>query len=105
MTRRENILHTVKQIVIENEPDAKVFLYGSRAKGKAKADSDWDFLILIPKKPVTPEDEKKITWPLYDFEFESGEVLSPMVYSEEDWYNKFSVTPFFKSVMKEGLLL
>lgn len=105
MTKRENIIHTVKQIVIENEPDAKVFLYGSRAKGKAKPDSDWDFLILIPKNPVTPEDEKKITWPLYDFEFESGEVLSPMIYSEQDWYNKFSVTPFFKSVMKEGLLL
>lgn len=105
MTKRENILHTVKQIVIENEPDAKVFLYGSRAKGKAKPDSDWDFLILIPKSPVTTEDEKKITWPLYDFEFESGEVLSPMVYSEQEWYDKFSITPFFKSVMKEGLLL
>jgi len=105
MTNRESILQKVKQIVIENEPDAKVYLYGSRARGKAKYDSDWDLLILIPKNPISPEDEKKITWPLYDFEFESGEVLSPMVYSEQDWFSKFSVTPFFKSVMKEGLLL
>lgn len=105
MTKRENILRRIKQIVIESEPDAKVFLYGSRARGKAKPDADWDLLILVKRKHITAEDEKRITWPLYDFEFESGEVLSPMVYSEQDWYNKFSVTPFFKSVMKEGLLL
>lgn len=105
MTKRESILHRVKQIVIKNEPGAKVYLYGSRVKGKAKPDSDWDLLILIPKDHISAEDEKKITWPLYDFEFETGEVISPMVYSEHDWFTKFSVTPFFKSVMKEGLLL
>lgn len=105
MTKRESILHRVKQIVINNEPGAKVYLYGSRVKGKVKPDSDWDLLILIPKDHISAEDEKKITWPLYDFEFESGEVISPMVYSEQDWFSKYSVTPFFKSVMKEGLLL
>lgn len=105
MTKRESILHSVKQIVIKNEPGAKIYLYGSRVKGKAKPDSDWDLLILIPKDYISAEDEKKITWPLYDFEFETGQVISPMVYSEHDWFTKFSVTPFFKSVMKEGLLL
>ncbi len=105
MTKRETILSRVKQIVLDNEPDAKVYLYGSRAKGKASQESDWDLLILIPKKLISTEDEKKITWPLYDFEFESGEVISPMIYSEQDWFSIYSVTPFFKSVMKEGQLL
>lgn len=105
MTKRERILSKIKQIVLDNEPDAKVYLYGSRARGQGKPDSDWDLLILIPNNPITAEDEKKITWPLYDFEFESGEVLSPMVYSEEEWFSKFSITPFFETVMKEGVLL
>ena len=105
MTKTESILQRIKQIVLDNEPDAKVYLYGSRAKGKANTDSDWDLLILIPKKNISTEDEKKITWPLYDFEFESGEVISPMIYSEQDWFSKYSITPFFKSVMKEGQLL
>ena len=105
MTKKESILRKIKQIVIEIEPEAKVFLYGSRARGMAKPDSDWDILILVNKKSISSDDEKKITWPLYDFEFESGEVLSPMVYSEQEWYTKFSVTPYFKAIMKEGLLL
>lgn len=105
MTKRETILSKVKQIVLDNEPGAKVYLYGSRAKGKANTDSDWDLLILIPKKHISAEDEKRITWPLYDFEFESGEVISPMIYSERDWFTKFNVTPFFIAVMNEGQLL
>lgn len=105
MTKAESILQRIKQIVIENEPDAKVYLYGSRARGKGKPDSDWDLLILIPKKHISAEDEKRIAWPLYDFEFESGEVISPMIYSEHDWFTKFNVTPFSKSVMTGGKLL
>lgn len=105
MTKTESILQRIKQIVIENEPDAKVYLYGSRARGIGKPDSDWDLLILIPKKHISAEDEKRITWPLYDFEFESGEVISPMIYSEQDWFTKFNVTPFFNAVMNESQLL
>lgn len=98
-------LGQIKQLVLEKEPTAKLYLYGSRAKGLANDKSDWDLLILVGRDKVTREIETSITDPLYDLEFETGELISPMVYSENEWNNKYSITPFYRNVMKEGRLL
>ena len=70
-----------------------------------KSDSDWDLLILLNKDKITDEVEKNVTYPLYDLEFEIGEVISPMVYSEWEWNSRHKVTPFYANVMKEGKLI
>jgi len=98
-------LNRIKLIVLRHEPDAKIYLYGSRARGNAKIDSDWDLLILLNKDRISFDDEKKITNPIFDLEFETGEVISPMVYSENEWQSKYRVTPFYKNVMREGRLI
>ena len=105
MKRLNKILVEIKRLVTEKDASAKIYLYGSRVRGTARKESDWDILILLNKEKVTPEMEREITSPLYDLEFESGQVISPMVYSEKEWNYKFSVTPFFHNVMREGLLL
>ncbi len=105
MTDQQKILDRIKKIVLERDPSAKVYLYGSRAKGTMKPDSDWDLLILLNKDKITAEIEKNVTYPLYDLEFEIGEVISPMVYSEREWNSRHKVTPFYANVMKEGKLL
>jgi uncharacterized protein len=81
------ILSQIKKIVTENEPRAKIYLYGSRSRGIAKSNSDWDLLILLNKDKISQEDEQKITYPLYDLEFDTGEVISPMIYSKMEWKN------------------
>jgi len=105
MTDQHDILNRIKEIVLDRDPSAKVYLYGSRAKGTMKPDSDWDLLILLNIDQVTTDLEKSVTHPLYDLEFETGEVISPMVYSESEWNTKYSVTPFYSSVMNDGKLL
>ncbi len=105
MVESARILQQIKKIVLNKEPSAKIYLYGSRARGTARLDSDWDLVILLDKEKVTPDIEEKITYPLYDLEFETGEVISPMVYSEYDWNSKYKITPFYHKVMKEGRLL
>ena len=70
-----------------------------------KAHSDWDLLILLNDEKISIEKEKEITDVLYDLEFEVGEVISPMVYAEKDWFGLHSITPFYSNVMKEGRLL
>jgi uncharacterized protein len=97
-----NILTRIKKIVRSRDPKAKIYLYGSRARGTASNDSDWDLLILLNKDTVPPELEKEITFPLYDLEFDTGEVISPTIYSEKEWNAKYRVTPFYKNVMREG---
>jgi uncharacterized protein len=99
------ILNQIKKIVTEQEPRAKVYLYGSRSRGTAKNNSDWDLLILLNKDKISQEDEQKITYPLYDLEFDTGEVISPMIYSEKEWNTKYKITPFYQNVMQEGKLL
>ena len=105
MTDQGKILDRIKKIVLDRDPSAKVYLYGSRARGTMKPDSDWDILILLNKDKITNEIEKNVTYPLYDLEFEIGEVISPMVYSEREWNSKHKITPFYSNVMREGKLL
>ncbi|MFW5822169.1 MAG: nucleotidyltransferase domain-containing protein [Tangfeifania sp.] len=102
---KTKILDQIKKIVKAKEPSAKIYLYGSRSRGNAKNNSDWDLLILLNKDNISSEDEREITYPLYDLEFDTGEVISPMVYTVKEWNSKYSVTPFYQNVMKEGKLL
>ncbi|WP_373522879.1 nucleotidyltransferase domain-containing protein [Aquiflexum sp.] len=99
------LLDEIKGIVTDLDPKAKVYLFGSRSKGTSKKMSDWDLLILLNKKKITFEDENKITNPLYDLEFETGEVIIPMVYSENEWDTKYKITPFYQKVMRSAILL
>ena len=105
MKNSVNILKAIKSLVEERDSSAKIYLYGSRAKGNAKKDSDWDLLILLNIDQITSEIENAITYPLYDLEFETGEIISPMIYSQKEWNTKYSITPFYKNVMKEGYLI
>ena len=105
MDTESNIIAQIKRIVHAKFPSAKVYLYGSRIRGTSNKESDWDLLILLTEKEITSKIEDEITSPLYDLEFETGEVISPMVYSEHDWNNIYNITPFYKNVMKEGQLL
>ena len=105
MNDSNNLLKRIKKIVVEKEPSAKIYLYGSRVRGTAHSASDWDLLILLDRDKITPELEKEITYPLYDLEFDTGEVISPTVYLEKDWNTKYKITPFYHQVMREGKLL
>jgi uncharacterized protein len=104
-TSKAEILTQIKRIVKDKEPLAKIYLYGSRSRGTAKDNSDWDLLILLNKDNITSEIERAISYPLYDLEFDTGEVISPMIYSEKEWNSKYKVTPFYRNVMREGKLL
>jgi predicted nucleotidyltransferase len=86
-------------------PDATVILYGSFARGEQKPDSDIDILILINKPEVSREDEKKIKYPLYDIEFDTGTIISPLVLSKYDWEARHRITPFYDNILKEGIIL
>lgn len=64
--------------------------------------SDWDILILLDRESITPELEESVIYPLYDLEFDTGEIITPVVYTENEWFSKYKITPFFNNVMQEG---
>jgi len=86
------------------DPKAKVVLFGSRARGDAKKDSDWDLLILIDSLNIR-ESEDLFRDKIYDLELETGEIISMFVYNNNDWTSRHKITPLYKSIKKEGVVL
>ena len=56
----------------------QIILYGSRARGDYKKDSDWDFLILTSFEP-TEKDKRKIRDKLFEIELQTDSILSSII--------------------------
>ena len=98
----KDIIKGMKQIASTVLPDgADAILFGSRARGDAHKDSDWDILILINGLKASAEDFERYAFPFVDYGWTVGEHIHPLIYSYQDW-KKRSITPFYKNVQAEG---
>ena len=102
---KAQILQRIKNSVKETAPDATLILYGSYARGDNRDDSDIDLLVLVNVDKVSYEEEKKITYPLFDIEFDFGIIVSPLVFSRKAWETQYRITPFYRNVVKDGIFL
>ena len=103
--RKQYITQLIRQKVNEIDNTAEVILYGSRARGDNRRDSDWDVMILLKRKDVDKKVEQTFRHNLLDIELEIGVPVSVFVYSKSDWEGKYSITPLFISIKKEGILI
>ena len=95
----------IKQTILEGEPGARVILYGSRARGDYRADSDWDVLILVDG-PVEDARVDNIRHRLYEVEWQSGQVICSIVRNRDQWSSPaIRSTPFHRNVEREGIVL
>ena len=102
---RQELLNRIKTGIKSKDPNAEIYLFGSRARGDNSTTSDWDILIITPIEKISLEYESDIRDPIYDLELDSGEVISVLVYSRSDWQKKQSISPLFMNVSKEGIRL
>jgi predicted nucleotidyltransferase len=87
------------------EPGAEVILYGSRARGDAAHDSDYDLLVLTDGE-VSLDREDRLRQALFPVELETGCVLTIMAVSRGDWNSPlYEAMPFCRNVKQEGLLV
>jgi len=98
------ISQLIRTYVNSIDNNAEVILYGSRARGDERKDSDWDILILTDYS-IDPSQERRFRDKLYDLELETGEPFSVFVYSKNEWQTKQRITPFFFNVTHEGIIL
>jgi predicted nucleotidyltransferase len=102
--QKEIVLSMIKKQVKEIDPSADIILYGSRARGDEGPDSDWDILILVNTE-ADIETEKVFRHKLFEVELELGLALSTFVYNKQEWKSKYWMTPLYKNISNEGILI
>lgn len=101
---KDNVLEIIRNTVRKNEPDAEIILYGSRARGDAREDSDWDLVVLIDKPPMSHYDRYEIACDLWEKGFDIGEEINAFVYTRDQW-NSAPPSMFKYNVREEGIRL
>ena len=102
---RNRLCERVKEVVREVEPGAEVVLFGSRARGDAGSDSDWDLLILL--EGAVDQERKKTVWHrLWDLELDLEEVICPLVMSRQNWETPlYQAMPIHQNIDRDGIVL
>lgn len=95
-------IRDIAKVAVPN--DGKAILYGSRARGDARDDSDWDILILLNKDSLEQSDYDNISYPFVLLGCDLGEEINPILYTSSEW-EKYKITPFYENVSREGILL
>lgn len=70
----------LERVLREWEPE-RIHLFGSRARGEAHPESDWDFLVVVPDSSSAPDDPL-VPWRLRR---DSGVRADVVVYSSRDF--------------------
>lgn len=67
------------------DPNVKAYLFGSRARGDARTNSDWDVLILLDKPKVTLDDYNKYSYPLWELGWDFDELIDTVLFTKKEW--------------------
>ena len=101
---RDKVLDMIRTTVREKEPDSQIILYGSRARGDAREDSDWDVVVLLDKPKMSHYDRYAIACELWDKGFDIGEIINTLVYTKDQW-DDAPPSLFKHYVIEEGIRL
>ena len=82
----------------------KAILYGSRARGDARKDSDWDILILLDKDTLDQSDYDNVSYPFVLLGCDLGQEINPIMYTTKEW-ESYRITPFYENVTRDGIVL
>jgi predicted nucleotidyltransferase len=87
MYSQDEILAKIKSVVLEEIPDAKIYLFGSRVTGKIHEESDWDILVLTDKE-YPKSVRKNIDQKLFSFSISVASVFSFIITTKDKWKNE-----------------
>ena len=106
MTNKNRILlNQIKAVARDSAPKgSQVLLFGSRARGEAQKDSDWDILIVLPKNKLEQSDYDEVSFPFVELGWRVNQRINPIMYTQGEWKAN-SITPFYDNVIRDGISL
>lgn len=85
---KSQVIDNIRQVASTVLPQgSKLYLYGSRARGDAHEDSDWDLLLLLDQPMNGDADFKRYVYPIMERGFDLWQYFSVQTYTKNDWYN------------------
>ena len=100
-----DLLNQIQQLGREIIPaDGHLYLYGSRARGDFKPDSDWDLLILLNKDMEEYSDFDTYSYPFISLGYDYGVPVSAHLYTMDKW-DSMSFSPFYHNVEHDKIVL
>ena len=84
----------------------EIVLFGSRAKGDATINSDYDILIILNKKDYNWKYKYRINEVIYDLELENEIIIDSHILSEHEVNNTLRGSqPIFINALENGIYL
>jgi len=84
----DEVITRIKEVAKNVLPTgSELYLYGSRARGDAREDSDWDLLILLDKGRVEPGDFDRYSIPFIELGRDIEADIRPHAYTKRQWYD------------------
>lgn len=80
------------------------YLYGSRANGTARKDSDWDILVITDDAISTKDNFIDYAFPYAEIGWVFGSQITPIHFTRSQWDAQKS-TAFYQSVTSEYIRL
>ncbi len=106
MTRHNRILREIQRLahkLFANLP-ISVYLYGSRARGDATKDSDWDLLIVTDDSLNISGAFEKFAYPFTEIGWSLDEQITPLLFTKSQWEAERN-TLFYLNVQNDAILL
>jgi len=92
------ILSAFARRVRERFPEARIWAFGSRARGDATEESDFDFCVVLDR--FTPEEKAVIRHLSWEVAFENEQVFNTVLFSIEE----FEQGPMSESTLRQNIL-
>jgi len=102
---KEELKNRIAASIYQKDPNAEAYLFGSRARGDNRSDSDWDILILVNDPKFTNEIDDKFRYDLYDLSIETNQNISILIYPKENWESELIYSHLYQNIAKEGVRL
>jgi predicted nucleotidyltransferase len=96
------ILQELAEKLREVEPRARIWAFGSRARGTARPDSDLDVCVVVPH--TSRELRSRIRKRAWEVAFEHGIVIPTVILSEESFERgPMSASTLVANILDEGV--